>query len=124
MWLVGVESLVKLQPAYSAAKVTHSEVPHLVIVRQLGIYPLHPGFFLWGSLSRLLECSIASPNELQGVTVSDSLAGDCIRFLLLLQQVTQTWYPKTTYIHSLKVLGVTCPRSELKSKGLCFFWKL
>ena len=85
MWLVGVESLVKLQPSYSAAEAAPPlEMPHLIIICHLGMWPLHPEFLLWVSLSHLLECSIPFHTKLEGVIVNDPSIGDCIRFLLLL----------------------------------------
>lgn len=82
---MGFVPLVKPQSSFLPADADPPlEMSHLIIVHHLGMCALHPGFILQGSLSHLLECSITFHTELEGVTVSNSLVGDCVNFLLLL----------------------------------------
>lgn len=82
---MGFVPLVKPRPSFSAADADpHLEISYLIIVHDLEMSPLHPGFLLQGSLSHLLEYSITFHNDLEGATVSDSSVDDCFSFLLLL----------------------------------------
>ena len=65
---MGFVPLVKPQPLFSAADADPPlETSHLIIVHDLGMHPLRPGFLLQGNLSHLLECSITFHTELEGL---------------------------------------------------------